>query len=114
MSVDQLHADGWVKRGNTWVNPGMAAKAAEMGDTFPDAVDELMDVLEVNLATYRTEAPVAVAQRICADCGCLLHPGEMCPACRWTVIRWCEAVAVAQSWTPIPYTAHEVEEVSAA
>jgi hypothetical protein len=114
MSIDQLRADGWVKSGNTWVNPRMAAAAAEIGDSFPDVVDELMDVIATNLATFRTDPPRVVAQRICSDCGCLLLPGEQCPACRWTVLRWCEAAAVEHSWTPIPYTTNQFEEVAAA
>ena len=47
-----------------------------------DAIAELMGILERTLG--RTQSPWVV----CDDCGCLLRPSELCPAC---VIPWIRA-----------------------
>lgn len=64
----------------------------------------------VDLALVAAPTPTPQRPRgVLCECGCLLAPGEDCPACR----LWAERNAIASSWTVAYYTPVAVERRAA-
>lgn len=64
-----------------------------------------------HVRSLRNQRPIVTAYHrgILCECGCLLAPGEDCPACR----LWAERNAIASSWTVEYYTPVAVERRAA-
>jgi len=90
---DGLPAGVWVL-----VNGVRRFETAVVPYVDPTGLDHLdhalLETIARNLAATATDIIAAKTHAICAECGCLITPTEVCPGC----LVWAERALVAASW----------------